>query len=158
MRIVLGEKVLDAASVLMRLFLGGVFTYAGFVKLLEPAGNFRAALYQYELIPVGLVPLLAAVLPWLEWLVGFCVLTGYGIRWSSLVLGLFAFSLAAMIFFSGKLWGDGAKTCGCFGENGPHLTFLQVFLLDLTNGFFGVLLWRLQRRFLTLDAWLLRQP
>ncbi len=148
--------MLDLFSLVMRLVLGGVFTYAGLVKLLEPAANFRAALYQYELIPVGLVPFLAAVLPWLEWLAGFCVLTGYGLRWSSLALGLFAFSLAAMIFLSGKLWGEGAKTCGCFGENGPHLTFLQVFLLDLTNGFFGILLCRLNRRFASLDAWLLK--
>ena len=140
----------------MRICLGGVFAWAGLVKLLEPEANLRAYLYSYEIIPVFLVPLIAAVLPWMEWLLGVFVLLGYGLRWSSLSLGLLSFCFAAGILLSGKLGLDASHSCGCFGESGPQLSFQQVFLLDLTNAFFGFLLWKINPLRFSLDSKLLR--
>lgn len=137
-----------------RVVLGSVFAASGIIKLLEPAANFRATLYQYEIIPTALVPALAAVLPWMEWILGVFVLAGYGLRLSALVLGCFSFSLAAVIALSGKLGLDASHTCGCFGEGGPQLSYRQIFSLDIANGFFGFFLWKFSSGLLSLDRWL----
>lgn len=137
-----------------RIVLGGVFAASGMIKLLEPAANFRATLYQYEIIPTALVPALAAVLPWMEWILGVFILAGYALRSSAFVLGSFSFSLAAVIALSGKLGLDPSHTCGCFGEGGPQLSYRQIFSLDITNGFFGFFLWKCASSRLSLDRWL----
>lgn len=141
-----------------RIILGSVFAASGIIKLLEPAANFRATLYQYEIIPTALVPALAAVLPWMEWILGVFVLAGYGLRSSALVLGCFSFSLAAVIALSGKLGLDPSHTCGCFGEGGPQLSYPQIFSLDIVNGLFGFFLWKFSSAPFSLDRWLKPAP
>lgn len=149
------EKILSVLALAARLILGGVFMASGLIKLLEPAANFRANLYQYEIIPVMLVPFLSAVIPWMEWILGFFVLAGYALRWSSFALGAFSLSLASVIALSGKLGLDASHTCGCFGENGPQLTYPQIFSLDLLNACFGFFLFTRKDSPFSLDRFLL---
>ncbi|MBU3758465.1 MAG: DoxX family membrane protein [Candidatus Omnitrophica bacterium] len=140
--------------ILARILLGGVFMASGLIKLLEPAANFRAVLYGYDALPAAWVPMIALVVPWLEWILGFFVVSGYALRASSFLLGCFAFSLAAVIALSGKLGLDASQTCGCFGESGPQLTYPQIFFLDIVNGCLGLFLSRFRSSPLTLDRWL----
>lgn len=47
-----------------RLFMGGVFLYASFDKILHPAA-FAEAVYNYQILPDAAVNLAALTLPWL---------------------------------------------------------------------------------------------
>jgi len=53
----------------LRLALAGIFIYAGVIKLLNPKA-FAHAIAQYDLVPEGLLPLVAIGLPALEVLAG----------------------------------------------------------------------------------------
>jgi len=53
----------------LRLALAGIFIYAGVIKLLDPKA-FAHAIAQYDLVPEGLLPLVATGLPALEVLAG----------------------------------------------------------------------------------------
>ncbi len=54
-------------TLIARLFLGGVFIYASVDKILHP-GDFARAVYNYQILPDGLINLTALALPWL----GYC--------------------------------------------------------------------------------------
>ncbi|MCX5888549.1 MAG: hypothetical protein NTY36_03755 [Deltaproteobacteria bacterium] len=61
---------------ILGLGLGGVFVYAGIQKYLAPY-EFAEAILAYQLLPFGLVGLVAATLPWLEMVSGFSLAFGY---------------------------------------------------------------------------------
>lgn len=141
---------------LIRLFTGGIFAYAGFSKLMEPAANFRAVLAQYGVIPEAAVDMIALILPWAEWILGVFILTGYAPRMSSAAIGILSAGFAAVLLMSGKLWGTALPDCGCFGEGGLQLSVRQIFLIDLTNILFAAFLFFRHNHPLSLDAFLRR--
>ena len=49
-----------------RLFLGGVFIFAGFLKLSAPVEVFRGMIVSYGILPYGLVGPVAHIIPWVE--------------------------------------------------------------------------------------------
>lgn len=116
-----------------RIFLGLVFAYAGFSKLMEPVANFRGILAQYEVIPYSLVPMIALILPWFEFILGVFLILGYVPRLSAFLLTLFSFIFLMVLGSSKLLLGAIPISCGCFGEGGIHLSVRQVFLLDLAD-------------------------
>jgi len=125
-------NVPDSLYLSLRLFMGAVFAYAGFMKLTEPVANFRAVLEQYAAIPSVLLPILAAMIPWLEWGGGLFLILGYMIRPSAFLLSLF--SMSFIVLLSGPFWaGEGSKSCGCFGVRGILLTVKQAYYLDWAN-------------------------
>ena len=140
--------------ILARLFLGTVFAYSGFSKLMEPVENFRGIIAQYEVIPYVFVPAIAHVFPWLELIFGIFLISGYAPRASALVLAFFSLSFLILLGSSKLLLGSFPVSCGCFGEHGIHLTVRQVFLLDLVDFFLGLKLSRLKTHPLSLDQWL----
>lgn len=118
--------------VLARLWAGGFFAYAGFMKLMEPTANFQASLEQYPLLPGILVPFLARTIPWIEWLGGMFLVVGYFTGAAALVLAVLSLGFLAVL--SGPVWlGQGLKECGCFGKTGLALSLNQVYVLDGVN-------------------------
>ncbi len=112
-----------------RLFLGLVFAYAGFMKLMEPAANFQAVLGQHAFLPAATIPLLARLLPWMEWLGGMFLIAGYQTRAVASALALLSLGFIAML--TGTLLAPGSSgDCGCFGETGLRLSTRQAYLLD----------------------------
>ncbi len=138
-----------------RIFMGTVFAYAGYAKLMEPYENFRGAIAHYEVIPYVLTGPIARILPWFEIFFGVFLILGYLPRVSALALAFFSFCFLIVLGSSNVLFEGGGKDCGCFGENGPiHLTVQQVFFLDLLNFFLGVKLYSLKEHPLSLERWL----
>ena len=129
-----------------------IFTYAGFSKLTEPVENFRGIIAQYEVIPYALVPFLAAVLPWMEFIFGVFLILGYAARVSALVLGLLSFGFLMVLGSSHVLLGSVPVSCGCFGEGGLHLTVRQIFILDIANTAIGFKLYSLKVHPFSLDS------
>lgn len=102
-----------------RLVLGAVFIYASLDKQCNPWA-FSQAVYNYQVLPDALINLTALILPWLELILGFCLILE---RWmmgaSSLVAVLMAIFMGLIVF---NLARGLDINCGCFStkpEEGP---------------------------------------
>ena len=122
-----------------RMFLGLVFAYSGFTKLMEPVGNFQGGMAAYEIIPYAVIPFLAHVIPWIEFLFGSFLIAGYLPRISALVLAGMSASFVLLILTTRIATGSLPADCGCFGEGSLiHLKPMQVLAMDVCNTFIGV--------------------
>jgi uncharacterized membrane protein YphA (DoxX/SURF4 family) len=97
---------------LFRTVVGGVFLVSGLAKIADPV-RFLLTLREFQLIPGALESFLAVYLPWLEFLLGLCVLLGILHRTASLMIaGLNGFFIVAI----GSVMTRGIVVdCGCFG-------------------------------------------
>lgn len=129
---------------LARIFLGGIFVLAGFIKLTEPIEVFRGQILAYGMIPYAWVGMIASVLPWIEFLAGVCLLSGYFPRQAASILALLAASFVGLIGLA-ALKGTLPENCGCFGE-GFHISPYQMAALDTLNFLLGVKLARMPHR------------
>jgi uncharacterized membrane protein YphA (DoxX/SURF4 family) len=119
------SKVLKIVQIVLRVALGAIFIYAGWVKLQDPWQLFAAGVASYELLPMGAVEFVARTLPWFEIALGVVLISGFFMRISStIVSALLAvfFTLIVRAYIQGK-----AINCGCFGGNEPisPLTMLR---------------------------------
>jgi rhodanese-related sulfurtransferase/uncharacterized membrane protein YphA (DoxX/SURF4 family) len=96
---------------LSRLFLGGIFVYASYDKILRPM-SFAEVVYNYQVLPGMLVNLVSLLLPWLELLVGLCLLLGIWLSGAVLICNVL------LVVFFGTLTFNLARgldiDCGCF--------------------------------------------
>lgn len=101
-----------------RLFIGGIFIYAGVTKIFDPC-RFAQDIYNYHLIPGALVNLSAILLPYIEVVFGVCLIFGVAARGASLgiVLVLAFFLVILSINFVRGISFD----CGCFGSGQADL-------------------------------------
>jgi len=96
-----------------RLVLGGLFVYAGAVKVIDPL-DFAQNIRNYQLVGQSLSFIAAIVLPWLEILAGLALILGVWTRGAALVVaGLLVFFivLTAVTMVRGL-----DVDCGCFGS------------------------------------------
>ncbi len=95
-----------------RLFLGGIFVYAGYTKINNELG-FSVAIESYQLLPLWSVLYVAKYLPWVEVVLGVMILSGWKLRWFAAggagLLG--SFILAMAVTYARGIDAD----CGCFG-------------------------------------------
>ena len=122
-----------------RIFIGLVFAYSGFTKLLEPVENFQGGMAAYEIIPYVLIPFLARVIPWIEFIFGAFLITGYLPRLSARVLAGLSWSFVLLILATRLVTGVLPANCGCFGEGSLiHLKPMQVLVMDIINTVVGL--------------------
>ena len=141
-----------------RILIGLVFAYSGYTKLMEPVENFQAAIAAYEIIPYGVVPLIAHVIPWMEIIFGAMMLVGYMTRVSALVLVGMSLSFVFLILITKIMTGALPSDCGCFGEGSlVHLKPLEVFVLDIINTIIGIKLLLIKTHSFSLDSFLIRE-
>jgi uncharacterized membrane protein YphA (DoxX/SURF4 family) len=93
----------------LRLALAGIFIYAGAVKLLDPRASAHA-IAQYDLVPEGLLPLVAIGLPALEVLAGLGLILE--IRGSLTMI--VALLLMFLVILGYAIWQHLDIDCGCF--------------------------------------------
>lgn len=96
---------------LARLLLGGLFIYAGVEKIFHPA-DFAKIVYNYQILPDALVNLTALLLPWLELIIGICLVIGFWMPGAVLLANglLWIFFLALLFNYYRGL----DIQCGCF--------------------------------------------
>jgi uncharacterized membrane protein YphA (DoxX/SURF4 family) len=96
-----------------RVVLGGLFIYAGVVKVVDPLG-FAQDIRNYRLVGQSLSFIAAVILPWLEILAGAFLIAGVWKRGAALVItGLVVFFiLLTLVTMARGLDVD----CGCFGS------------------------------------------
>ena len=127
----------------LRVVLGGIFIYAGTLKIADPvafAGNVAA----YKLLPPFGNYLMAATLPWVELLCGLLLLLGLRLRAGATLILLMnlVFTLALTTAIVRGLDID----CGCFRQGGPKTTPWTALLRDLAFMTGALLLLRLEKR------------
>jgi len=102
-------------GLLARLIVGGVWVWAGWLKLPHPESSV-SAVRAYQLLPTGLAETVGHVLPMMEIVVGFCLITGLLTRGVGL---LSAVLLIAFVIGIVSVWSRGIEiNCGCFGDGG----------------------------------------
>src|SRR6266496_4975233 len=120
------------------LVVGGIFIYAGVIKIFDPVG-FANDIDNYKILPWPLTVRLAFYLPWLEILCGLAVILGLLYRGALLVLTVLIsiFIIASVIAKARGL----DITCGCFGHASKYLSFFGHLALDFVLLAVLVALW-----------------
>jgi uncharacterized membrane protein YphA (DoxX/SURF4 family) len=113
--------VLGIAVLLLRVILGAVFAYAGYVKLRDPWQIFAASIASYDLVPMRAGEIIAKTFPWFEIALGLGLVIGRRLLAPSATL-----TALVLLFFNVMLWRaflQGKEIdCGCFGA-GEALTW-----------------------------------
>ena len=110
------------------LIVGGVFIYAGVLKVLDPA-QFGIDIDNYKALPWFISVRLAFFLPWLE------ILCGVALIFRFLYRGGLSILTALTLVFIGATIAAKARgldiTCGCFGHASQHWSFWQHMAVNL---------------------------
>ncbi len=114
-------------SLLLRLYLAGVFIYASLHKINFPA-EFADNIAGYLIVPHWLINPLAVFMPWLELVSGLFLLAGVRVRAASVLIGamLAMFTVAVTV----AMIQDTPIGCGCFQSVGEAISWWTV-LRDL---------------------------
>ena len=97
-----------------RWVVGVVFIYASIHKILDPAA-FAQAVYNYQILPDGLVNLAALVLPWVELCLGIFLIGGLWMPGAAAISTLLFMTF--MIALSYNLVRGLDISCGCFSSS-----------------------------------------
>lgn len=120
------NRALTIAYHLCRLGLGGLFVYAGVIKADDPVG-FARSVANYKILPYSWNYLVAASLPYVEFLAGLLLVFNRKVRPAALALGVlnlvFIVSLISVVARGLDI------DCGCFDTSGEGHTTAQWALL-----------------------------
>ena len=104
------------AGLIARLVVGGVWIWAGAIKLPDPEASV-SAVRAYQLLPISIADGVGRLLPMLEVVIGLCLVLGLLTRASAVLSALLQ---VAFIVGIASVWSRGiAISCGCFGDGGP---------------------------------------
>jgi putative oxidoreductase len=110
-----------------RLVVGGVFIWAGVLKVVDPLG-FAQSIMNYQVFPRTLAFITALILPWMEVIAGGLIIVGLFRRSSALLVSLM---LSGFIGLVALALARGIDTsCGCFGSLSRRAD-LTLILTDL---------------------------
>lgn len=136
----------------LRILLGGIFLYSGFLKLIEPWQNFQVAIEAYRMVEGDPARWAARIFPWIEAVGGLYLILGLYTRLTTAVL----WALNTMIFLAiaqalvRKL---PVKNCGCFGDAfSVPLPLMLAVDAALWFGFGALILWDRQAIRFSLDS------
>jgi uncharacterized membrane protein YphA (DoxX/SURF4 family) len=99
-------------SFIFRIILGGIFLLAGLAKIPDPA-SFLLTMRGFQIAPDMAERFLAVYVPWLECVLGLCLLLGLLYRAAALLFSFLTagFTLAILSVIARGIEID----CGCFG-------------------------------------------
>lgn len=149
--------MLNTVGTLARLGLAAVWLVSGALKLADP-GQTYVAVQAYDVLPHGLVGVVATALPLVEVVLGLFLLAGVATRY---VAGAALVLLLVLIAGIAQSWARGLSIdCGCFGGGGQvaqgKAEYPQEIVRD--TGFALLAVWLLvrPRTWLSVDGWLTR--
>lgn len=115
----------DLLHLLLRVFLGALFVYASWDKLLNPEA-FAWMVYNYKILPPFMVNLAAVILPWTEMICGLLLIAGLLTRGSALTIDCLLFIFIVALGFN--LYRGLDIGCGCFSVS-PEAEKITFFTL-----------------------------
>jgi putative oxidoreductase len=98
-------------TVRVQIALGAIFVVAALPKITDPP-SFAHMIYNYRVLPGGLINISALVMPWVELLVGLALILGVWVRPARWIVTLLLVTF--MIAISINLARGNAIDCGCF--------------------------------------------
>jgi uncharacterized membrane protein YphA (DoxX/SURF4 family) len=124
---------------LVAIVIGGLFIYAGVIKVLDPV-EFAGDIENYKTLPWPIGVRLAFYLPWLEIFCGLALITRVLYRG-----GVFILTVLMSVFIVATIVAKARGldiSCGCFGHASKSLSFAWHLTLDflLLGGL--LFLWR----------------
>jgi putative oxidoreductase len=105
-------------QILLRIIIGGIFIYAGILKIRSPQ-EFADHIAGFQLLPNGFVNILAIGLPVFEVIVGLALVMGFQSRTAAFCV-LFLSIMFAVAMASAMTRGLQID-CGCFGSGSPSI-------------------------------------
>ncbi len=109
-------------TIRVQLALGASFIVASLPKIADPP-SFAHMIYNYRLLPAGLINFSSLVMPWVELLCGIALVLGV---WRRAALGIITLMLVVFIVaISYNLARGNAIDCGCFNVSLANRTVEQ---------------------------------
>lgn len=105
----------DWLTLAVRVFVGVVFIYASYYKILHPM-EFAKSIWYYHLAPVSLINLMALILPWWEFIAGVCLI--FGVFYRGAVWSVFLMTIIFGIALASAAVRGLDIECGCFKASG----------------------------------------
>lgn len=109
-----------------RIVLGGLFVYASWDKILDPAA-FAGMIANYQMLPPILVNPMALALPWIELVCGVCLIVNRWTGGSALVVT--ALMVVFMVALGYSAYRGIDISCGCFTMTGEAPKSMWGYLL-----------------------------
>jgi uncharacterized membrane protein YphA (DoxX/SURF4 family) len=126
----------DIASSIIRIAIGCMFIYSSLPKIRHPY-DFLSSVYSYELVGPKLGMFVAMTLPWLEVIVGVCLVGGVFV--SGALLASMAMAAMFTVVLSSAMYHNLNITCGCFGASATEIvgisTLLRAAIIGLLSMF-----------------------
>ena len=107
-------------TVRVQIALGAIFVAAALPKITDPP-SFAHMIYNYRILPAGLINISALVMPWVELVIGLCLILGVWVRPARWLVT--AMLVVFMIAISINLVRGNAIDCGCFDTSAANLTY-----------------------------------
>ena len=106
-------------TIRVQLALGAIFVAAAAPKIIDPP-SFAHMIYNYRILPGGLINITSLVMPWAELLCGLALILGV---WRKAALSIIGTMLVVFIIaISINLARGNAIDCGCFDVSKANLT------------------------------------
>lgn len=106
-------------TIRVQIALGAIFVVAALPKIADPP-SFAHMVYNYRILPAGLINISALIMPWLELLAGLALILGV---WKSAARNIIATMLLVFIVaIAFNLIRDNAIDCGCFDQSAANLS------------------------------------
>ncbi len=109
-------------TIRVQLALGAIFIVAALPKIADPP-SFAHMIYNYRLLPAGLINLSSLVMPWVELVCGLALVLGVWKRASLSIIGLML--VVFIVAISINLGRGNAIDCGCFNVSLANRTVEQ---------------------------------
>lgn len=121
----MNKNVMRKILIALRIVLGAIFIFAAIDKIADP-GGFADNIDNYRILPYFVVTIMAAVLPWVEFLCGLFLIVGRLVRGASLLVVLM--NVVFIVAISSALARGLDIDCGCFttGAGGSRVGLVRV--------------------------------
>jgi uncharacterized membrane protein YphA (DoxX/SURF4 family) len=104
----------DWTKVILRVLLGSLFVFGGYMKLKSPLA-FSYAIKGFKIeLPDNLLVDLSFIIPWTEIVAGVCLICGFFTRGAAFVIVVMMAFFIALI--ASAMWRGVMLKCGCFGK------------------------------------------
>jgi uncharacterized membrane protein YphA (DoxX/SURF4 family) len=107
-------------TIRVQLALGAIFVAAALPKIADPP-SFAHMIYNYRVLPAGLINISALVMPWVEIVAGMSLLLGVWKRPARWIIG--AMLVVFILAISFNLFRGNAIDCGCFDTSAANKTY-----------------------------------
>ena len=106
-------------TIRVQIALGAIFVVAALPKIADPP-SFAHAIYNYRLVPAGLINISALIMPWVELLVGLALIIGVWKRPARWIIT--ALLVLFIVAISVNLFRNHPIDCGCFDPSAAGKT------------------------------------